>query len=149
MKHTFIERRRRFLKVAVAGGAVLGFALTAVAGGQQLGSTPVASSTLKMEDVASVFISYRTSLTEDDQSMELPLDIWSAPITAHGASYRIKVVPRTGTPEKYGPIFTLVVADASGRQVSMNLGDRATGTFPDYGLQFMLKAQTRPALTGI
>lgn len=143
MNHESVNQRRRFLKAAIVGSAALGLSLTAFASDQSQTASAAAPAISKIEDVQGVYVSYRSSLFEDSKHMELPLGVWSAPIYAHGGSYRIKVDPSHWS-NKYGPVFSLYLDDGSGKLLTVDLTDRATGNFTGQGLQFFLSALARP-----
>jgi hypothetical protein len=68
----------------------------------------------------------------------LPIGSWSDPIAASGGgTFRVKVVPvKYAVKPELGPVFAVILADASRKELArINLGDGATGTFADFGIQ--------------
>jgi len=128
--------RRRFLQTATmvslavglsAGGVASAF--PAVATGANAGA---------QQAITQIQVSYRTSLHQAPKSIVLPVGGWSDPIAAsEGGTFRVKVVPVTyAVKPELGPVFAVILADAYGKELArINLGDGATGTFADFGIQ--------------
>jgi hypothetical protein len=129
------EVRWHFLKAAVIAIAVLAISLSSIAQAQKI--TPVAHPYAITADTV-MNVSLIGDLHEEHESIDLALGAWSDPITLKSKGvYRVKVVQKTtDTSPNFDHAFTLVLADANKKELGrMDLGDCASGTFGDYGIQ--------------
>ena len=134
------QNRRWFLKSTIIASAALTFSLTALAQPLQASSAAPQSGGMTAT-TQQIRITYRSNLYDIPKSIELPLGSWSSPIQTKGkGTYLVKVIQVDhAVDSRLGPVFTLILADPSGKELSqINLGNGATGTFTDYGLEFNL-----------
>jgi hypothetical protein len=133
------QRRRRFLKNTLIASAVLGFSFVSVVQAGQSAAAVSSGSTAAAS--TRMLVSVTGSLYEVPQSIDLPLGVWSDVIKLKGkGDIRVKVIPSAAHVDpKFGPVFTVIMGDASGKELGrINLGNRAIGTFTDYGIQFFI-----------
>jgi hypothetical protein len=74
-------------------------------------------------------------------SIQLAPDAFSAPIRlSNGSTYRVKITP-LNKETRFGHVYSLVLADASGQQLdNMNIGSNTTATFRRFGVQVYVLA---------
>jgi hypothetical protein len=128
--------RRRFLRTATMVSLAVGLS----AGGIATALPAAANSTNvdAQQTITRVQVSYVTSLRQLPKTVVLPIGSWSDPIIASDRrAYRVKVVPvNFAVKPELGPVFAVILGDVSGNELArINLGDGATGTFADFGVQ--------------
>lgn len=128
--------RRRFLRSATMVSLAIGLSAGGIA--SAFPAAPSGTNIGAPQAITQVQISYRTSLYQAPKSVVLPIGGWSDPIAASGGgTFRVKVVPvKYAVKPELGPVFAVILADVSGKELArINLGDGATGTFADFGVQ--------------
>lgn len=127
------EDRREFIKKTVTLAAALATVpFTPVVLGQQVRRVqhvPIPGTRI-------FNVSIRGSLTEKSTNILLAPNTVSDPINLIGKGVlRVMVVPGKVNP-RFGQVFKVTLMDDSGTPLaSMNLGNGATGTFTNYGVQ--------------
>ena len=137
--------RRRFLRTASMASLAIGF-LTA-GGASAFSMDGVAENAGGQQTISQIQVSYRTSLYQTPKSIVLPIGGWSELIaTNNHQAYKVKVIPVTyAVKPGIGPVFAVILADAMGKEVArINLGDGATGTFMDFGIQRNILSMPSP-----
>lgn len=129
--------RRHFLRTASMISLAVGLSVGGVASALPA-SAATAENAGPEQVISQIQVSYRTSLYQTPKSVVLPIGGWSELIaTSNRQAFKVKVVPVTyAVKPGIGPVFAVILADATGKEVArINLGDGATGTFVDFGIQ--------------
>jgi hypothetical protein len=128
--------RRRFLRTATMVSLAVGLSTGGVASAFPAAAT--GTNVPAQQAITQIQLSYQTSLRQIPKTIVLPIGSWSGPIIASDRrAYRVKVVPVTfAVKPELGPVFAVILGDVSGNELArINLGDGATGTFADFGVQ--------------
>jgi hypothetical protein len=129
------EVRWHFLKAMVVASAVLAISLSSGAQAQQ--ARPLAHPYAITADTV-MSVSLTGDLHDLNDPFDLALGVWSDPISLKGKGvYRVKVIQKTTDVNPgFDHAFTIVLADANKKELGrMDLGDCASGTFGEYGIQ--------------